>query len=201
MIVSAKAKIKNPKQKVLKDRRYLVCVSTSTDSRTAYVYDITDQRIVYKITSSPDRTVESLFSDIYSTYKKSETRVIEPASILDVIKEVEMPSKRAKLFNTCIQLKEEMEQSQVQENVPVRESIHIRKVKELYKYIDKYKVNLNLQIVKEGVNKAVAYLFDEQNGIVKGTHKIEMDYERYRYSYSYMGKVVMIKHDLEEIFK
>lgn len=196
MLGSTQARVKVP---VPRDRRFLICINPVDESLFAYVYDLTEHRIVYKATSSNRKSVEDIYQEIYKYYKKSETRIVEPESIQDIIFELPTGNKRANLLQHTTKLQEEAKQFPPKTR---QESIHIRRVKDTYRFIDKYKVGLNIEVIKSKErNAATVYLYNEEQGIVKGTHMLIYNYDKEKYSYYYMDKHVMTCSDLEEIFK
>jgi len=177
-----------------KEKRYLIVVMPCEGKIAGYVYDIHEQRLVYRSLSS--KSPEDTFDTIYKDYKKSDTRVVDPEILLNVIKDVEAPQISFTFVNNK-KLADEIVRSR-----PQPESFHIKKIRETYKFIDKYKVNLKVKVEhhKEN-NKATIYLFDEEAGVSIGTHRLEYDYTKGRYIYYYCTRVVCDTNELENIFK
>ena len=74
------------------------------------------------------------------------------------------------------------------------------KLKELN--IDKYKITLQVKIKYDKVqNKATIYLYDEEAGVVIGTHRLEYDYLKENYRYFYLERLIVNSCELEDIFK
>lgn len=177
------------------EKRYLIVVMPCEDRRVAgYVYDVHEQRLAYKCNSS--KTVEETLDSIYKDYKRSDTKVVEPESLLFIIKEVEAPQVSFTFVNNK-KLSED-----IVKNFPQPESFHVRRIRETYKYIDKYKVKLNVKVEYNKVeNKAVVFLYDDEGGVAIGTHKLEYDYIKGIYKYLYLGRLIVNSHELEDLFR
>lgn len=209
MIVKAEIKQRNKsninttpetvvKRFVPKDKRYLICVNPDDESKSGYVFDIKEQRIVYKITTKNDKTIEQVFDSIYSSFKRSDTIIVDHTVILNAIVEIPEEKKRTNTFAASIKIQEESKEIS---RIPIAESIHIKKIKETYKYIDKYKVKLNVGVRKINEDIVEIDLFDKVNGIDKGIHILRYDYNKGNYSYYYGPKLIVLSNNLEDIFK
>lgn len=199
--VKSKPKIGNifVKQYIPKDKRYLICINPNDESKVAYVYDMKEDRIVYKIVAKKEKTIESIYEEIYTSYKRSDTRIVEPNLVLSIINELPSNKRKETLLENSLKIHKEAE---VLVYVPKQESLHIRRVKDTYRFIDKYKVKLDLEIVKKtSQNSATVFLYDEAAGIDRGVHRIEYDYDKEEYRYYFMNRLVIKSNNLEDIYK
>ncbi len=185
------------KKHIPKEKRYLICANIDDESKIGYVFDLREQRIVYKVNSKKHKNIEDVFNDIYSSFKRSDTTIVDHNVILNAIVEIKEDSKKEKVINESLQLEKEAKEV---ERTSMQESIHIRKIKETYKYIDKYKVKMDIEIkkIKDG---AEIYLYDTLNGIDKGIHILKYDYYQGIYNYFYGNRLIVSSTNLEDIFK
>lgn len=182
------------------NKRYLITHYNRPEATNVIVFDVEDQRIAYRV-SSNFKPIEELYSDIYLQFKRSETRIVEPQILQSILFNIEQTTPTDSFINVqSRKIIKEVERSETL--IGPRESIHVRKVKETFKYVDRYKVNLQVKAsFKEEENKTIVHLYDSTQGIEIGTHKLEYDYNTGLHKYWYVGKLIRTSTELEEIFK
>ncbi len=182
------------------DRRFLICTDPIVNGISGYVFDVKDQKIVYKVTTTKD--VDEVYKDIYRTYKRGETTIVDPMSLRSVINKANTPkgNNEALTFNTVKRALNEVHEIKLVDTTI--EPAYIRRIRDTYKYMDKYRIKLDVEVKHDSKhNRTTLYLFDDVAGVSKGTHRLFYEHELRRYSYFYMDKLIGQSSELENIFK
>lgn len=175
------------KEYIPTDKRYLVGFKEIGNIVYGSIFDKQEQRFVYNIEG---KNKEKIIEEINRLYGTRNIKILEEG---DKFIEPIGKSSLGKHKLLCEVVKE-------LDNVGVQITPRMKKIKDVYKFIDKYKVNLKPKFEYNEKDNILSFeLYSDS--VELGVHKIICDFNKGTYLYYFKGKLIENKNNLEDIFK